>query len=172
MLSQTARQEILRKINETLSYTMDESRLSPATRQAITNLATVQRHLFVITEMLRGENSRVQGSFILRSAAKLGKDSGKAERDALASQISTLQQQVDKKVSDLSNQITAEEAARQSGLAPPQYKGGVDIVQLKCASCGASLPIPTARFVQCQYCKANFTIEQISTQIQSMIQGI
>lgn len=172
MLSQTSRREILRKINFRTGYQVIEYNLSPATRQAITNLAEVQRHLFVITEILRGEDSRIQRSAILTMASKIGKDSEKAERATLADEMSKLQAEIDAKVEVISNQIVAEESARQSGAAPPEYKGKLDLVELKCPSCGATLPIPTGRFTTCQYCKATLTIQDVSTQLKSMIQGI
>jgi hypothetical protein len=172
MLSQTSRREILRKVNFRTGYQVIEYNLTPATRQAITNLAEVQRHLFVITEILRGVNSRIERSSFLTMASKLGKDSEKAERAAQAGEISKLQAEVDAKVADISKQIVAEESARQSGAPPPEYKGKLDPVQLKCPSCGATLPIPTGRFTTCQYCKATLSVQDVSTQLKSMIQGI
>jgi hypothetical protein len=172
MLSHTSRQEIVRKLNSEIGYSFKEENLTPSTRQAITNLAAVQRHLFVITEILRGENSRIESSFILRSASKLGKDSGKTERTAQANEISKLQSEIDAKVSALSTQILAEENARLAGQAPPEYKGNLELVQLKCPSCGAALPMPTGRFITCQYCKATLTIQDVSNQLKSMIQSI
>lgn len=172
MLSQTSRQEILRKINSKIGYPIKEENLTPASRQAITNLAIVQRHFFVITELLRGEQSRIDRSLILRTTSKLGKDSEKAERTNLANEISKLQLEIDDKIADLSNQILGEEKARQSGLPPPEYKGKLEVVQLKCPTCGASLPMPTGRFVQCQYCKATLSVQEVSSQISSMIQRI
>jgi hypothetical protein len=172
MLSQTSRQEILRKINSKIGYPIKEENLTPATRQAITNLAVVQRHLFVITELLRGEKSRIERSFILSTASKLGKDSGRTERTAFADEISKLQAEIDNKISEVSQQILAEENARQLGQPLPQYSGKLEVVQLKCPSCGASLPIPTGRVLQCQYCKNAFTIQEVSSQVMSMIRSI
>lgn len=172
MLSQTSRQEILRKINAKIGYTFNEANLTPSTRQAISNLATVQRHLFAITEILRGENSRIRGSLILSTAAKIGKGSEKTERAALADEISKLQVEIDSKVTDISDQVVAEDTARQSGQPPPEYKGKLELIQLKCPSCGAALPIPTGRFSTCQYCRATLTIQDVSSQLKSMIQGI
>ena len=172
MLSQTARQEILRKINARVGYQVREEVLSPATRQAITNLAIVQRHLFVITEILRGEKSRIEGSTILSFASKMGKDSGKSERAVLSLEINRLQFDVDGKVSSLCDQIVAEDIARQSGISPPHYGGKLELMQLKCPGCGASLPIPTSKFFQCAYCKSTFGLQTVTSQISSMIQSI
>jgi hypothetical protein len=172
MLSQSSRQEILRKISARVGYPVGEERLTPSTRQAITNLATVQRHLFVVTEILRGENSRIERSAVLRFASRVGRDSEKAERAALTGEISKLQDEIDSKVSDLSNQVIAEDNARMSGTPPPEYKGALELVELKCPSCGAGLPLPTSRFITCQYCKGTFTIQDVSSQLRSMIQGI
>jgi len=172
MLSQSSRQEVLRKIGAKVGYPVDEEKLIPATRQAITNLATVQRHLFVITELLRGENSRVERSFVLRASSRMGLDSEKSERKALADEIGKLQLEVDAKVSDLAGQVTAEDTARLSGLPPPDYKGKPQLVEFKCPSCGAALPLPTGRFSTCKYCNSTFTLQDVSTQLKSMIQGI
>ncbi len=172
MLSQTSRQEILRKIAAKTGYPVHEEFLTPATRQAITNLATIQRHLFVITEILRGENSRIERSAILSFASKVGKGSEKKERLAQAGEISVLQTEVDGKVSELSDQIIAEDSARRTGTAPPEYKGNLELVELKCPTCGAALPIPTGSFTTCQYCKATLTVKDVSSQLKWMIQSI
>ncbi len=172
MLSQNSRQEILRRINSKVGYTVDEVNLTPATRQAITNLATMQRHLLVITELLEGENSRIERNTLLRLASKIGKDSEKKERAKLAEEISKLQLEVDAKVSELSDRILKEENARQAGQPPPEYGASLEIAQLKCPTCGATLPLPTGRFVKCQYCSAALTIQEVSSQMKSMIQNI
>jgi DNA-directed RNA polymerase subunit RPC12/RpoP len=172
MLSQTSRSEILRKINSKIGFTISEESLSPAIRQAIVNLSTVQRHLFVVHEIFRGEERRVEKNPMLRMASKLGKDSEKAGRALLAEEVSDLQGEIDNKVSDLSRQILAEADARRSGQQPPEYKGKRELEQFKCPACGASLPIPTNHVVQCQYCDSKFTILDVSAQIKSMIQSI
>ena len=172
MLSSTSRQEILRKIQATVGFPVDDESLSPATRQAITNISTIQRHLFVIVEILRGENSRIESSRILGLASKLGKDSEKSERQALADEIAKLQAEVDLKVSEISKQVTAEVSARQSGQPMPEYKGNLELVELKCPQCGATLPMPTGSFSKCQYCNATFTLQDVSSQISSMIKAV
>jgi DNA-directed RNA polymerase subunit RPC12/RpoP len=172
MLSQNSRQEILRRIYSKVGYTVDETNLTPATRQAITNLATMQRHLLVITELLEGENSRIETSALLRIASKIGKDSEREERVKLAEEISKLQMEVDAKVSELSDRVLKEEDARQAGQPPPEHGGSLEVAQLKCPMCGATLPLPTGRFVKCQYCNAALTIQEVSSQMKSMIQNI
>ena len=172
MLSQTSRQEILRKINTKTGFVVAEVTLTPATRQAITNLATVQRHLYIVLEILRGEQSRIDRSAILTAASKIGMGSERAERAALADEVNKLQADIDNKIGELVNQITAEQNAAQLGQPPPAYKGTLELVQLKCPNCGASLPIPTSQFIQCQFCKTSFTMRDVSAQIRSMIQSI
>jgi DNA-directed RNA polymerase subunit RPC12/RpoP len=172
MLSQTSRQEILRKICTKVGYAVNEANLTQATRQAITNLATLQRHLFVITELLEGENSRIQSSVLLRLASKMGKDSEKAERAELAEEISKLQVEVDAKVAELSDRVLKEDNARQAGQPPPEYAASVGVTQLKCPTCGALLPLPTDRFVKCNYCGATLSIQEVSSQMKSMIQSV
>jgi hypothetical protein len=172
MLSQTSRQEIVRKINSQIGYQIDEQHLSPAVRKAISNLATVQRHLFVITELLQGENSRIERRAILRFASKLGRDSEKAERESYREEITKLQAEIDSKISEITQHIIEEENARQSGQPPPAYGGKLEVEQLKCPNCGAGLQMPTGKFVQCQFCKTTLTIQDVSPQIKSMIQSI
>jgi len=172
MLSQTSRQEILRKINVKAGFIVAEETLTPATRQAITNLATVQRHLYIVLEILRGEQSRIDRSTILTAASKIGMGSERAERAALADEVNKLQAEIDNKIGELANQITAEQNAARSGQPPPAYKGSLELVELKCPNCGASFPIPTSQFIQCQFCKTTFTIRDVSAQIRSMIQSI
>ena len=172
MLSQTSRQEIVRKLTLQVGGQFNEGDLTPETRQAITNLATLQRHLFVITELLRGENSRIDRSFVLSAAAKLGRGSEKQERANLAAEVKGMQDEIDKKVTEISAQIQAEAKARLSGKEPPAYAGKLEPVQLKCPSCGASLPMPTGRFTKCEFCGATFTIQDVGQRIRSMIQSV
>jgi hypothetical protein len=172
MLSQASRREILNRIYSKIGFTVEETNLTSATRQAITNLATLQRHLLVVTEMLGGENGRIEKSPLLRLAFKLGADSEKKERSELAGEISKLQVEVDAKVSELSDRILKEENARQSGQPPPEYKVNLEVVQLKCPTCGAALPLPTGRFVKCEFCNTSLTIQEVSSQMKSMIQRV
>jgi DNA-directed RNA polymerase subunit RPC12/RpoP len=172
MLSQDSRQQTLRRIYSRVGFAVDEVNLTPATRQAITNLATMQRHLLVITELLEGENSRIQKSTLLRLASRIGKGSEKSERAKLAEEISRLQLEVDAKASELSDRILKEENARQTGQPPPEHGGSLEAAQLECPTCGAALPLPTGRFVKCQYCSAVLTIQEVSSQMKSMIQSI
>ncbi|HXW37418.1 MAG TPA: hypothetical protein VEJ36_05915 [Nitrososphaerales archaeon] len=172
MLSQSSRQEIVRRITLKVGHQFDERDLTPATNQAITNLATVQRHLYVIVELQRGEQSRIDRSLILRAASKLGDDSEKKERKSLTDEVNSLQAEIESKVSELATQVVDEEGAKKAGNPPPEYTGKLDLIELKCPKCGASMPIPTGRFVQCQYCKANLAIEDVSPQLRSMIQSI
>lgn len=169
MLSSTSRQEVLRRLGVKLGYPVNEANLSSGTRQAITNLSLVQRNLSVISEILRGERSRVERNVLLSLSSRLRKDK---ERDAHSNEVKQLQAEIDSKVSEISTQILQEDSARASGLPPPERRGMIEAVQLKCPNCGASLPMPTGRFVECQYCNATLSIEDVSSQIRSMIQGI
>jgi DNA-directed RNA polymerase subunit RPC12/RpoP len=172
MLSKTSRQEILKRISTKIGFAVVEVNLTPATRQAITNLATLQRHLYVITELLEGENSRIERSALLRLASRIGKDSEKEERTRLAEEIGKLQAEVDVKISELSDRILKEENARQAGQPPPEFANNIGVAQLKCPTCGASLPLPTGRFIKCQYCNAVLSIQEVTSQMKSMIQNI
>ncbi len=169
MLSSTSRQEVLRRLGVNLGYPVNEANLSSGTRQAITNLSLVQRNLSVISEILRGERSRVEKNVLLSLSSRLSKDN---ERNAHSDEVKQLQTEIDSKITEISAQILQEDRARQSGLPPPERQGVVEAVQLKCPNCGASLPMPTGRFVECQYCNATLSIEDVSSQIRSMIQGI
>jgi len=172
MLSQTSRQEILRKITTRVAFAFNETDLTPGTRQAITNLATMQRHLIVVKELLAGEEGRIEKSALLRFASKIGKDSEREERAKLSEEIDKLQAEVDAKVSELSDRILKEESARQAGQPPPEHGGRLEITQLKCPTCGAALPLPTGHLVKCEFCSATLSIQDLSEQMRSMIQSI
>jgi hypothetical protein len=172
MLSKTARQEILRKLEVKVGSPIWEQDLTQPTRQAITNLATIQRHLSIITEVLRGERSRVERSTILTIASKFGRDSEKGEKARLMDEIKNLQGEIETKISELSKQISDEVAARKLGVPPPDYKGSLEVIQLKCPQCGAALPMPSGSVTKCQYCGTTLSIQEVSTQIRSMIQSI
>lgn len=172
MLSITSRQEILRKLKAKVGFPIWEGNLTSSTRQAITNLAMVQRHLVTVTEVLRGERSRIEKSAFLTLVSRLGYDPEKAEEAKLVAEIGKLQSEVDAKVIVLSQQIVKEEDARRAGLPPPEYDGKLEVARLKCPQCGASLPMPTSSVVRCQYCNSALTIQDVSSQISSIIQSI
>ena len=169
MLARTSRSEILRKLESRVGYPIAEQRLSPATRQAITSLADIQRHLFVMSEILEAERSRVGSNALLSLGSKLRKDK---EIDSHSQEIAELEGEMSNKISELSAHILQEDKARELGQPAPVREGGVDAVELKCPNCGASLPLPAARFVKCEYCNTTLSIEDVSPQIKTMIQKI
>jgi DNA-directed RNA polymerase subunit RPC12/RpoP len=172
MLSSTSRQTVMEKINSKLGFQIKEEELSPNVRQSITNISMVQRHLYVIMEILRGEESRVSGNPLLSFASRLGKDSGRKERLDLSEQISKLQAEIDNKISEIADRILAEYNARAAGEPIPGSQRKIEAVKLKCPTCGANLPIPTGRFVRCEFCKSTISIQDVSTQISGLIQSI
>lgn len=169
MLSRTSRQEILRKLSDRVGHPVEEGKLSPDTRRAVRNLADVQRHLLVIEEILQGERGRVERSRLLTFASRFRED---GEIAVHAGEIRKLQGELDAKVSEISGQIKKEEEARESGKPVPAREGGAEAVQLKCPACGAGLPMPTGRYVKCEYCGSAMSIKDISSQMTQMIRSI
>jgi DNA-directed RNA polymerase subunit RPC12/RpoP len=45
-------------------------------------------------------------------------------------------------------------------------------VELKCPTCGASLPMPTGRYLKCGYCRSTISIQDVSSQIRDLIQKV
>jgi len=171
MLSQASREDILQKLGAMLGYPIKEEDLGAGTRQAITNLAVVQQHLCIITEVLRGENSRIQRSLVLMAAARIGRQAERKERDAQAVEIKNLHLEIDAKLAQLADQVKSENSARLSGQVAPGHAGRLEPLELKCPSCGAALPLPMGRFVTCAYCKTTISIQDLSTQMKAMIQS-
>jgi DNA-directed RNA polymerase subunit RPC12/RpoP len=169
MLSRTSRQEIIRKLDAEVGHPVEEKELSQNTSQAITNLAVVQRHLFVIAEILGGERERIEGSALLSLKSRLRKDK---EMETHAEEIRALQAEIHSKISEVSEQVLQEEKARKAGQPLPEREGGIEAVQLKCPTCGAALPMPTGRFVKCEYCNSTMSIQDLSSQIRTIIQSI
>jgi DNA-directed RNA polymerase subunit RPC12/RpoP len=169
MLSQASKEEVLRKLEVKVGHPVSEEGLSPGTGRAIANLAEIQRNLLAISEILNGEESRVQRSALLSFSSKLHKD---REMEMHRAEVNSLQAEVDNKISEISAQMLQEDEARKSGLPPPERQGGLDAVELKCPNCGAVLPMPTGRFVRCEYCSTTLSIQDVSSQIRSMIRSI
>jgi len=169
MLSQASKEEILRKLEARVGHPVSEEGLSPGNRRAVANLAEIQRNLFAISEVLNGEQSRIHRSALLSLSSKLHKDS---EMEMHGTEVKSLQNDLESKISEISAQILQEDEARGSGLPPPERQGGLDAIELKCPNCGAALPMPNGRFVKCQYCSATLSIQDVSSQIKSMIQSI
>jgi len=169
MLSRASKEEILRKLEAKVGHPVTEEGLSPGNRRAIANLAEIQRNLFAISEVLSGERSRIQQSALLSLSSKLHKDT---EMEMHVAEVKSLQTEIDNKISEISAHIVQEEEARSSGIPPPERQGGLGAVELKCPNCGAALPMPNGRFVKCEYCSATLSIQDVSSQIKSMIQSI
>ena len=89
-----------------------------------------------------------------------------------ATEVTNLQKEIDSKVSEISGEVLLEEEASRSGGLPPPRQGGLEAVELKCPNCGAKLPMPTGRFVKCEYCETTLSIQDMSSQIREMIQSI
>jgi hypothetical protein len=169
MLSRASKEEILRKLEAKVGHPVSEEGLSPGNRQAVANLAEIQRNLFAISEVLNGEQSRIQRSALLSLSSKLHRDN---EMEMHGAGVKSLQMEIDNKISEISAQILREDEATGSGLPPPERQGGLDAVELKCPNCGAVLPMPNGRFVTCEYCSTTLSIQDVSSQIRSMIQRI
>ncbi len=166
MLSQASRQEILRKIGMAVGHPIMESDLTEGTRQSITNLASIQRNLSVMDEILLGETERLNRSPVLRLSSRLSKDK---ELEVHSAEVRKLRTEVDGKVAELARQVAEEETALKNGTPLPQRGDQVKTVELKCPACGAPLPMPSARVVKCQYCDASVGIDDVSEQIKSVI---
>ncbi len=169
MLSRASKEEILRRLEAKVGHPISEEGLSPGSRRAIANLAEIQRDLFAISEVLNGEQGRIQRSALLSLSSKLRK---RNEMEIHGAEVKSLQTEVDNKISEISAQILGEDVARSSGLPPPERQGGVDAVELRCPNCGATLPMPNGRFVKCEYCSTTLSIQDVSAQIRTMIQSI
>jgi len=169
MFSRVSRQEIIRRLEVGVGHPINEDELSQGTRQAITELAAVQRHLFIISEVLKGEQGRLEQSTILRLSSKVHRD---RELEAHTDEITKLQAEINGKVSEVSAHILQEDKARQSGGPLPERQRGGEPVGLKCPTCGAALPMPTGRFMKCQYCNSSLSIQDISQQMTTMIRNI
>jgi DNA-directed RNA polymerase subunit RPC12/RpoP len=169
MLSRTARQEILRKLEAITGFPVDEGKLTAETRRAIGNLADFQRHVFVISEVLNGEVGRVENSVLLSFTSRVRKDK---EIAAHSNEITELQKEIDAKVTELSGQIAGEVEAAGTGKPPPGRQGGLEAAKLKCPSCGATLPIPTGRYLKCDYCNSTLSFQDVSAQMKEMIKSI
>jgi len=169
MLSRASKEEIVRKVEAKVGHPISEEGLSPGNRRAIANLAEIQRALFAISEVLNGEQGRIQRSALLSLSSKLHRDN---EMEMHGAEIKSLQTEVDSKISEISAQMLEEDEARSSGLPTPERQRGLDTVELKCPNCGAALPMPNGRFVKCQYCSTTLSIQDVSSQIRNMIQSI
>ena len=169
MLSRTARQEILRRLEVKAGFPIDEGKLTVETRRAIGSLADFQRHIFVISEVLNGEKGRVEDSAILTLASRVRRDK---EIAAHSEEIAQLQKEIDAKVAELSGQIAGEVEAAAAGKPPPGRQGGLEAATLKCPSCGATLPIPTGRYTKCEFCGTALSFQDVSAQMKDMIRSI
>ena len=152
-----------------MGHPINEEELTQDTRRAITRLTEIQRNLFAISGILEGEQNRINQNALLSLSSRLRKDN---EMEGHAAEVNNLQKEIDNKISEISAHVIQEEEAIRSGSLPPKREGVIEAVELKCPECGATLPMPTGRFVKCDYCKTTLSIQDVSSQIKGMIQSI
>ena len=169
MLSRTSREEILRKISAKTGFKVEEGNLSPGTRRAIENLAVFQMHLVVVSEILNGEKDRVDQSLVLTLASRVRRDE---ELESHSAELRKLQEELASKVTEISAQVAKEAEAKESGKPFPEREGGLEAVQLKCPGCGAVLPMPTGRYVKCEFCGSSVSIQDVGPQMRDLIKSI
>jgi DNA-directed RNA polymerase subunit RPC12/RpoP len=168
MLSRTSRYEILRKIELNVGHPVSEAGLSPETRKAVDSLAMVQRNLFAIADILRGEKSRVESSPVLSFSHKVHKDKQMLVHE---DEVKVLQGELDAKIAEVSARIANEDRAKVAANPEAQPEEAKAYV-LKCPSCAATIPMPAGRFVKCPYCRSVISIQDMGDQIKSLIQSI
>ncbi len=169
MLSQVSRQEVFRKLEAKVGHPLNEEELTQDSKRAIASLTEIQRNLFAVSGILEGEQSRIKQSALLSLSSRLRKDN---EMERHAAEVSDLQKEIDNKISEVSAHMLQEEEAIRSGSLLPKRVGGLEAVELKCPECGAALPMPTGRFVKCEYCKTTLSIQDVGQQIKELIQSI
>lgn len=159
----------MRKLGTQVGHQIDEDALSPELRQAISNMAAVQRHLSIIEEVMRAEDGRIERNALLKLTSRVHKD---GQREVQADEIAKIHSELDVKVAEVSTRIMKEDAARASGTPVAARTPEVKAVQLKCPSCSADLPMPTGRFMTCQYCGTAISIQDVGEQMRTAIHGI
>ncbi len=170
MLSGQAKQEIILRLSSKVGYPLSEGTLSPDIRRGISTLAAVERSLSIIQEISRGEKARINGSLILSlaSRARHNKDDPK-----LKDQIAKLQQEIENKLTDISNRILKGETSKVTE-DPTKITNNRSnpIIELKCEKCGAPLPIPISQFIKCSYCGATLLIQDFAPQLSAIVNEI
>lgn len=179
MLIDVARQAVIEGINQKVGYPVIQNELSPEIRQSIEGLAIIQKNLYVMREVLNGERSRIQNNAIRSFLSKHIKN---REINDEINQVGVLQSEINKKITEISDRIQNTKYTSQKGVSigsislssqkEQDEKVGVNLIVLKCPSCGATLPMPTSQFVECEYCESTISIQDFGLQFKSMIQSL
>ncbi|MDG6929207.1 MAG: hypothetical protein JRN39_03515 [Nitrososphaerota archaeon] len=151
MRPEDARKEVVSKVAAACGFEVDESTLSPGTRQAISRLAATFRELVMAEQMLRLEK-RSHG----RVAMKIRKGLRMAEDEKVVrygSDAERLRSQLNDGVGAVVRQILDE---REAGRPP-----GPAALELRCPSCGANLDPASTGAVRCAYCGTECDMEKL-----------
>lgn len=179
MLIDVARQAVMEGISQRLSYSVALSDLPPDLRSSVESLASIQKNLYVMQEILNGERSRIQSNSIRSFISKHRPNKDIIEH---GNRVDELQSDINNKISELSERIRKSHAASEvldkigsvsmSAQSEVINKTNPSLLVLKCPSCGAPLQMPTSQFVKCNYCSSTISIQDFGLQLKSMIEKI
>ncbi len=156
-----AKRQILQKLGEECGYEIPEYKLSGETRRSIAELATTFRHLLALKDLILLEKENDA-----RLASKLDRHlHGKKDTEIAKNLLVIVQMRttLDAKIKELAERITSELSSPSvvASAAPERVEDGHMVLKaLKCASCGAALPIPSGSLAKCNYCGSTYTIEE------------
>lgn len=172
MRIQEAKRQILQKLGEECGYEIPEYKLSGETRRSIAELAATYRHLLALKDLVLLERESDA-----RLASKLdrrihGRKDTEIEKNLLV--IVQMRNALDAKTKELAGRITTELSSPSlvSSATPEKVEDGRMVLRaLKCASCGAALPIPSGSVAKCNYCGSAYTIEEYLDRLGTAMKG-
>lgn len=179
MLIDVARQAVIDGLSQRMGYQISQNELSTEVRQSVEALATIQKNLYVMREVVNGERSRIKNNAIRSFMSKHIKNK---EIDDQNNQIGELQSEINKKIVEISERIQSAKKDSQKhvtigsiSLSPQDIDSNTpnaNLLVLKCPSCGATLPMPTSQFVECRYCRSTISIQDFGLQFRSIIENL
>ena len=167
---ENAKKDILERLSERVGFELVESSLSAPLRTSINTLAHVERSLYAIRQIYYAELDNSQ-NFLSRFASKRTRLGIEKDRE----EVERLKTAVADKIEDLSKRILSEHAIKENAAVPNSNSiltNSAQLVTLKCPNCGARLPMPATEFVKCDYCGSTLTMQNLQTQLSSILQGI
>jgi len=170
LLEKQIREEIMEKISNEVGYKVREENLPPWIKQSITNIISIKKNLLILEEIYKGERGRVANSVILKLTGKIKRNDN---LDQEYEKILKLKSDLNIKIILIAKEVLALQFNRPpSQQAENKEENSLKIMELKCSKCNAPLPFPNSYKVQCEYCGTTFLIDDILTQMDSIIKNI
>lgn len=156
--------DIFSKICDVLGYEIKSESIDPVILLRIKKLAEIKKIVYILSEVIRGENGRVKNHLLLRIGNKINND-----QSLLTVQFEMIQLQINNKIKEIADSIL--KATLQSNIKDGR-SGIIHIsksVEINCPSCNSSLLNKGTSILLCEKCGKKLHASEIIPLLENEI---